>query len=145
MRRNGQRTAFANTIADESAPRFSPDGRWIAYVSTESGPPHVYVRAANGSTAARKLSAASGSEPVWRSDGAAVYFRSEEKLLVTPLNGGVTRVAFEGPFEPGTFDAAGYDAVDGDRFVMIISASASSEPSELRIVLNWAPTVTSSQ
>ena len=145
MRRNGERTAFANTTADESAPRFSPDGRWIAYVSTESGPPHVYVRAANGSTAARKLSVAGGSEPVWRPDGAAVYFRSEGKLFVTPVNGGATRVAFEGAFEPGTFDAAGYDVVDGSRFVMIISASASSEPSELRIVLNWAPTVTSSR
>jgi hypothetical protein len=74
-----------------------------------------------------------------------VYFRSEGKLFVTPVNGGATRVAFEGAFEPGTFDAAGYDVVDGSRFVMIISASASSEPSELRIVLNWAPTVTSSR
>ena len=145
MRRNGERTAFANTTADESAARFSPDGRWIAYVSTESGPPHVYVRAANGATAARKLSVSSGSEPVWRPDGTAVYFRSEGKLLVAPLNGGATRVAFEGAFEPGTFDAAGYDVIGENRFVMIISASASSEPSELRIVLNWAPSVTSSR
>jgi eukaryotic-like serine/threonine-protein kinase len=145
MRRDGDRTAFANTTADESAPRFSPDGRWIAYVSTESGPPFVYVRAANGATAARKLSVSSGSEPVWRPDGTAVYFRSEGRLLVAPLNGGATRVAFEGAFEPGTFDAAGYDVIGGNRFVMIISASASSEPSELRIVLNWTPTVTSSR
>ncbi|MGH9219646.1 MAG: protein kinase domain-containing protein, partial [Vicinamibacterales bacterium] len=76
VRRNGERTAFANTTADESAPRFSSDGRWIAYVSTESGPPHVYVRAANGGTAARRLSVSAGSEPVWRPDGTAVYFRS---------------------------------------------------------------------
>jgi len=54
-------------------------------------------------------------------------------------------VAFDGAFEPGTFDAAGYDVIGGNRFVMIIGASASSEPSELRIVLNWTPTVTSSR
>jgi eukaryotic-like serine/threonine-protein kinase len=145
MRRNGERTAFANTTADESAPRFSPDGRWIAYVSTESGPAHVYVRPVNRAAAARLLSSSSGTEPVWRPDGAAVYFRSEGKLLVAPLNGGTARVAFEGPFEPGTFDAAGYDVIGADRFVMIISASAGSEPSELRLVLNWSPTVISSR
>jgi serine/threonine-protein kinase len=145
MRKNGDRTAFANTAADESAPRFSPDGRWIAYVSTESGPPHVYVRAANGSTAARKLSVSSGSEPVWRPDGAAVYFRSEGKLLVAPLGGGDTRVAFDGPFEPGTFDAAGYDVIGTNRFLMIINASAGSEPSDLRIILHWMHAATASR
>ncbi len=144
MRRNGERTAFANTTADESAPRFSPDGRWIAYVSTESGPPHVYVRPANWSTPARQLSAASGVEPVWRPDGMAVYFRSEGKLLVAPLTGGPGRVVFDGPFEPGTFDAAGYDVIGNDRFLMIVGATASSEPSELRIILNWAPRAASS-
>jgi dipeptidyl aminopeptidase/acylaminoacyl peptidase len=145
MRRNGERTPFANTAADESAPRFSPDGRWIAYVSTESGPPHVYVRAANGSAAARRLSMSSGSEPVWRPDGAAVYFRSEGKLLVAPLAGGDTRIAFDGSFEPGTFDAAGYDVIGTNRFLMIINASAGSEPSDLRIILHWMHAATASR
>ena len=144
-RRTGERIAFANSSADESAPRFSPDGRWIAYVSNESGPAHVYVRAANGSGAARKLSTAVGSEPVWRRDGTAVYFRSEGKLLVAPSSGGAPRVAFEGSSEAGTFDAAGYDILDGNRFLLITSAPAGSAPSELRMILNWSPAVTSSR
>jgi Tol biopolymer transport system component len=144
-RRNGERIAFANSQADESAPRFSPDGRWIAYVSNESGPAHVYVRTANGASAARRLSVSGGSEPVWRPDSAAVYFRSEGRLLSAPVNGGATRTMFEGAFEPGTFDAAGYDVLDGNRFLMITSASAGSAPSELRMILNWRPALTSSR
>jgi dipeptidyl aminopeptidase/acylaminoacyl peptidase len=142
LRKNGERTAFANSTADESAPRFSPDGRWLAYVSNEAGPPNVYLRALNGS-GARKLSTSGGSEPVWRPDGAAVYFRLEGTLLVAPLAGGAPRTVFEGTAEPGTFDAAGYDVI-GSRFLMITSASAGNAPSELRMILNWRPAFTSS-
>ena len=143
MRRSGERTAVANSVADESAPRFSPDGRWLAYVSNESGPPQVYVRAVNGSPP-RKLSASSGSEPVWRPDSGAVYFRSDGKLLVVPVAGGAPRVVFEGNAEPGSFDAAGYDVLGGNRFLMITSAAAGSAPSELRMILNWRAAVPSS-
>ena len=143
-RRSGERIAFANSPADESAPRFSPDGRWIAYVSNESGPAQVYVRAVTGSGVARRLSVANGSEPVWRPDGTAVYFRSEGRVLAAPVSGGAVRVVFEGAFAPGTFDAAGYDVVGPDRFLMITSAAAGSRPSELRMILNWAPALTSS-
>ena len=143
-RRNGERIALVNSSADESAPRFSPDGRWIAYVSNESGPAHVFVRAVNGSGPARKLSTSSGSEPVWRRDGSAVYFRSDAKLLVAPVGGGAPRVVFEGAAEPGSFDAAGYDVIDGNRLLMITSAAAGSAPSELRMILNWRPVLTSS-
>ena len=87
---------------DEGSPRFSPDGRWLAYVSNESGPAHVYVRASNGSGASRRLSVSSGSEPVWRPDGSGVYFRSDGRLLIAPLAGGAPRVVYDGAAEPGT-------------------------------------------
>ena len=144
MRRDGYRTAFANSAADESAPRFSPDGRWIAYASNEAGPPNVYVRRVNAAGPARRLSPASGSEPVWRPDSAAVYFRSEGKLFVAPLNGGSPRVAIEVETLPGTFDAASYDVVANNRFVMMTSASAGTAPSQLQMILNWMPAPLSS-
>ena len=143
LRSNGERTAVANSAADESAPRISPDGRWLAYVSNESGPPQVYVRAMSGSPP-RKLSPSSGSEPVWRPDSGAVYFRSEGKLLVVPIAGGTPRVVFEGNAEPGSFDAAGYDVIGANRFLMITSTAAGSAPSELRMILNWRPAIPSS-
>jgi Tol biopolymer transport system component len=144
LRRNGERQPFANSSADESAPRFSPDGRWIAYVSNEVGPAQVYLRPANGSAAPRKLSASGGSEPVWRHDSAAVYFRSDGKLLLAPISGTAPRVVFDDTAEAGTFDAAGYDVLDGNRFLMMTSATAGSGPSELRMILNWQPSVISS-
>jgi serine/threonine-protein kinase len=145
MRRDGDRRAIAATAADESAPRFSPDGRWVAYVSNEAGPANVYVREVNGAGAARRISPAAGSEPVWRADSGALYFRSDGRIMAAPIGGGTPRVVFDGAAEPGTFDAAGYDVMPGrDRFLVITSAATASAPSELRMILNWKPAVTSS-
>ena len=146
--RRGSRTAFVATPADESAPRFSPDGRWIAYVSNESGQTEVYVRSVAASATARKLGA--GTEPVWRRDGGALYYRSDGRLRVTAMNAGAPqpgpgRVVFDGMVEAGTFDAAGYDTMPGiDRFLMITSPPAGTAPSELRVILNWTPASPSS-
>jgi serine/threonine-protein kinase len=146
-RRNGDRTAFANSDADESAPRFSPDGRWIAYVSNESGQSEVYVRATSGQ-ASQRVSRDGGAEPVWRRDGSALFYRSYGKLIVTQMSGGAplaSRVVNSVAAEPGTFDAAGYDVMSGDRFLMITGASPGAAASELRVILNWSPAATSSR
>jgi Tol biopolymer transport system component len=146
-RRNGDRTAFANGDADESAPRFSPDGRWIAYVSNESGQSEVYVRSTNGQ-ASQRVSRDGGAEPVWRRDGSALFYRSYGKLIVTQMQGGTplaSRVLNSVAAEPGTFDAAGYDVMSGDRFLMITGASPGAAASELRVILNWSPASTSSR
>jgi serine/threonine-protein kinase len=146
MRRNGDRTAFANSDADESAPRFSPDGRWIAYVSNESGQAEVYLRAMGAATS-RRISTNGGSEPVWRRDG-ALYYRSYGNLMVVPQIGGTAqaaRIANSAATEPGTFDAAGYDTIGSDRFLMIASALPGAVASELRMILNWTPVSPSSR
>ena len=138
LRRNGERTAWASSEADESAPRFSPDGSRIAYVSNASGQPEVYVRALNGSGPARRVSTSGGSEPVWRRDADAVYFRSYGRLFEASPGGGAQRMVFDGVAEPGTFDAAGYDVIGNTgRFLMLAGSSANLSPSELRVILNW--------
>ena len=139
LRRSGERIVFANGPSDESAPRFSPDGRSIAFVSNEAGQADVYVRGLNSSGAGRRLSASGGTEPVWRPDGKAIYFRSGGRLLEVALDGNTPRVVFDGAIEPGGADAAGYDVVGaGARFLMITSGSTSA-PAELRVILNWRP------
>jgi serine/threonine-protein kinase len=146
-RRNGDRVALAGSDADESAPRFSPDGRWIAYVSNESGQAEVYVRSANGQ-GLRRMSADGGAEPVWRRDGGALYYRSYGKLMMAPMSGATAiaaRVASGIAAEQGTFDAAGYDTMSGDRFLMITGTSPGAAASELRVILNWTPAATSSR
>jgi serine/threonine-protein kinase len=146
LRLGGERTPLANSASDESAPRFSPNGRWIAYVSNESGQAEVYARPAAAASVARKISSGGGLEPVWRRDGGALFYRANNQLMAVPvldsvsLRTGPVRVVFDGAVEAGTFDAAGYDAMPGtNRFVMITSASPKSTPTELRVILNWTP------
>ena len=146
MRRGGERVALVNTDADESAPRFSPDGRWIAYVSNESGQPEVYVRSVTGPVT-RRVSKDGGSEPVWGRDGSALYYRSYGSMFVADVKDGVVtsnRLVNTVAAEPGTFDAAGYDTMTGNRFLMITSAQPGAAASELRVVLNWVPASLSS-
>jgi Tol biopolymer transport system component len=142
--RSGERTAFANSTADESAARFSPDGLWIAYVSNESGQAEVWVRPATGAAPARKVGSSGGMEPVWSRDGGALFYRANGRLMMVPMSGGVStaapRVAFDGKAEAGTFDAAGYEVMPGaNRFLIITGASPASTASQLRVILNWAP------
>jgi Tol biopolymer transport system component len=143
--RTGTRTVLANSPADESAPRFSPDGRWIAFVSNESGEAAIYVRSP-GAPIARRVSRGPALEPVWRRDGAVLYYRSGGELIATPIGGDGTpqpersRVVFSGAAEPGNYDAAGFDVLPGDgRFVMITRAGANTTPGQLRFILNWLP------
>lgn len=146
LRRGGERVPLADSGADESAPRFSPGGRWIAYVSNESGQAEVYARLASTTGAARRISTGGGLEPVWRRDGGALYYRVQNRLTAqavldaAALRLGPPRVVFDGPAEPGTFDAAGYDTLPGtDRFVMIASAAQSPPLTELQVTVNWPP------
>jgi Tol biopolymer transport system component len=146
LRRNGERMVFLNSEADESAPRFSPDGRWIAYVSNQSGQAEVYVRAVNAGLSHR-VSSQGGSEPVWGPDGGSLYYRSYGKLLAAQMSGGsplASRVATTVAAEPGTFDAAGYDVMSGNRFLMITGPPSGATAAELRIILNWRPASPSS-
>ena len=61
----GRPTAFFPTPANENGPAFSPDGRWLAYLSTESGMPEIYVRPFPGVEGKWKISSAGGFFPIW--------------------------------------------------------------------------------
>jgi hypothetical protein len=59
---------------DERIPRFSGDGRWVAYVSDETGRPEVYVQPFPPTGAKWQVSITGGDEPVWRGDGRELYY-----------------------------------------------------------------------
>ncbi|HUF70522.1 MAG TPA: hypothetical protein VMM79_17865, partial [Longimicrobiales bacterium] len=71
----------AATAFEEHSPRFSPDGRWIAYVSAESGGFAVYIRRFPIAGTAIRVSLAHGEEPIWSRDGRALYYRAERELI----------------------------------------------------------------
>jgi Tol biopolymer transport system component len=70
----------------EVHPDISPDGRWIAYTSDESGTQEVYVRAFPGTTAGRwQVSNGGGVQPRWSADGRELYFGSGNRLMAAQL------------------------------------------------------------
>jgi WD40 repeat protein len=121
-------TPFAAGETDELAPRFSPDGRWLAYASDESGRFQVYVRPFPGPGGRIQISADGGGQPVWSPDGRRLFYRTDQAMMVAELEfdagGGMTVTArdrlFEGDFfgGPGSTKAT-YDVhPDGRRFVL---------------------------
>jgi serine/threonine-protein kinase len=125
------------TPALEDEARLSPDGRWMAYRSNESGRFEIYVAPYPGPGGRAQVSTNGGSNPVWAPDGRELFFRSGNKLMAaaietTPeLRAGVPKALFEGRFE-------GFDiAPDGQRFVLVRPAYPDLPPKPLVVVLGW--------
>ena len=136
----GEAAAFLRTPFDESAPRFSPDGHFVAYQSNESGRYEVYVRAfPNG--AKWQVSANGGGFPRWRRDGKEIFYIEGRKLMAVPV---VTHTAFspaapmalfELPPVPGSFPE--YDvSADGKRFIARQKPD-DEPPLAIHVVHNW--------
>lgn len=76
-------TAVLETSANEGQARFSPDDRWIAYVSIEGGRPQVFVRPSDGKGTRTLISADSGTQPRWRRDGKELFYLSADNDVVS--------------------------------------------------------------
>lgn len=143
---NRRATPFLNSTFDETAPAFSPDGRWVAYVSNQSGRSEVYVRSFANATVVSQVSKDGGSEPVWGRNGEELFYRAGGRLLAVPYAGGVVsrvdnpRVVFDGTFESGTPDRANFDVTPGARRFVMLTGSELQAQSELRVLVNWKPT-----
>jgi len=81
---------FLNTRFSETHPEFTPDGRWLAYVSNESGRVEVYVQSYPDRNRKIKISSDGGSCPCWRRDGRQLYFLSNTGLMVVDVAAGPT-------------------------------------------------------
>jgi eukaryotic-like serine/threonine-protein kinase len=96
------RRPFLATAASESNGAFSPNGRWIAYESDESGRVEVYVRPFPGPGPKLQVSVEGGSDPRWAKQGSAIVFRNGEQLMAAPVAGdaalkiGLPTPAFKG-------------------------------------------------
>jgi serine/threonine-protein kinase len=144
---DGSVTDFATGPANELAPRFSTDGRWLAYASNESGRYEVYVRPFPGPGGRIQVSAGGGSEPVWSPDGRRLYYRLGRALLSADLTesaSGELRVASRTRlFEDEFYGADREDALeatydvspDGTRF-LFARAKGGAVP-EIVIWTDW--------
>ena len=140
--------AFLKTEAEETGAKFSPDGRWIAYQSNESGRDEVFLIpfSVTGSGGKRQVSISGGAEPVWAPDGGDLFYRNGDKMMAVAietepeLSVGTSRLLFEGRFLPvpsGDDPGSSYDiSPDGQRFLMI-QREQDLVPTEIIVVLNW--------
>jgi serine/threonine-protein kinase len=80
--RAGKPESFLQTPADERQPAFSPDGRWLAYDSNESGTYEVYVRAFPDKGGKWQISNAGGAYPIWSSNGHELFFRGDDNRIM---------------------------------------------------------------
>ena len=149
----GSRTPekFLATAALESQPQLSRDGRWLAYVSDESGQPEVYVRAFPSGPGFAKVSSHGGIEPRWKHDGAELYFREgidspNRALLAAPMKadsgGGISAGV---PVALFRFSAATSSlqnnswryapSPDGQRF--LVAARVETAAPAIHVITNW--------
>jgi Tol biopolymer transport system component len=136
------------TTAEERFPAFSPDGKWLAYVSDESGRPDVYIQPFPGPGPRVLVSPAGGIAPAWRGDGAELFYTvntggvSMHAVSITATSSGLSvgapRRLFDGQYASGT-PARGYDVTaDGQRFVFARTVSSRPPPSpQMVLVENW--------
>jgi len=138
----GDRTPvpLLTSIDDDKEPRVSPDGKWLAYVSNQSGREEVYVRPLAGGGGRVAVSTGGGGEPLWAPDGTRLFYRAGLWLLaarvVTAPSFAVTArdTLFEGPYTTDQFHP-NYDvAPDGKSFVMVRPVE---QDRQLIMVVNW--------
>jgi serine/threonine-protein kinase len=81
----GTPTVFLNTSFAEREPMFSPDGRWVAYQSNESGRPEVYVRPFPGPGRQSKISTDGGTYPTWSRTKPELFYGASGQIMVAPF------------------------------------------------------------
>ena len=133
------------TPFSEDGPDLSPDGRFIAYTSTESGRTEVYVSQLSEASEERwQISSEGGTYPAWARDGQELFYLDGAAMMVTRVTTEPTftwsqpEVLFKGRYLSGAFGwGRPYDvAPDGQRFLMMKSTEGLAA-TQINIVLNW--------
>ncbi len=148
----GERREYllSNSPFDEQTPQLSPDGRWLAYTSDETGSHEIYVQSfsADGKLGAdkRRVSTTGGKLPVWRRDGGELFFiASDGQMMASSVKTGGAEFEFAAPkplFKTRMLALEGaifheYDvSPDGQRFLIgtLIGDSKAQSPT---VILNW--------
>jgi len=143
--------AFRGTTFDELNGEISPDGRWVAYQSNESGQDEMYVRPFPEVNSGRwQVSTGGGNRPLWAHSGKELFYLAPGGgVMSVGVEGGAMFRAgsptklFEGPYlaPPAGIVGRTYDvSADGQRFLMIKQAASTdvtSAPPQIIVVQNW--------
>jgi hypothetical protein len=136
--------AFLQTAANEGLPTFSPDGRFLAYVSDETGLNEVYVQPYPGPGGKWQLSTEGGTEPAWAVLGRELFYRDGDRMMAVEIttepafSAAKPRLVFQGDYVRGAIYTRGYDVTpDGRRFLMMKSSEPEAAATEIQFVTNW--------
>jgi len=130
---------FSETSFHESEAQVSPDARWVAYTSDESGKSQVYARPFPGPGGKSSISIAGGQEPRWSRDGRELFYRDAgtNQLMAVDIQtnpafrAGQPRALFE--LRTGNWDAA----PDGKRFLVVKEPETAASEAKMQAVVNW--------
>jgi Tol biopolymer transport system component len=132
---------FKTSSAVERQGALSPDGRWMAYVSNESGRSEIYVGPVPGPGGRRQISSEGGEQPRWVRNGREIVYRNGTKMMSVPvqfrpdLQTGKPIELFDRKFDRGAAVDAYDVTADGQTFVM--TRSERDNPTEIRVVIGW--------
>jgi Tol biopolymer transport system component len=137
---------FLKATSTLKSARFSPDGKWVAYASNESGKWEVYVTSFPAAQGKWQVSNTGGAQPRWRSDGKELFYLSgDDEMMAVPVTTGAnfqaaTPVALfqTNPREMvATSEQFSYDvSPDGQKFLVNTQLKTASTP--MSVVLNWS-------
>jgi Tol biopolymer transport system component len=143
-----QPVPFLQTPANEALARISPDGKWLAYTSNESGPLGVFVTRFPAAGGKWQVSTKGGTFPMWSRDGRELfYFDLDGALMAVPVKSGAefeagvpvrlfTPNASVGGVGIGTF----YDVAADGRFLVNLHVETTAPPAV--VILDWKPPLT---
>jgi eukaryotic-like serine/threonine-protein kinase len=133
--------ALASTAANEYAASVSPDGRWLAYQSDQTGRAEIYAVELAGSRVQRQITAGGGEEPRWSRDGRELFFRSANRVMVVPIANGraaVPRPLFDGVYNAGIESGRSYDVDRSAERLLLVTPVRDRVPAgTVRVILNW--------
>jgi len=122
---------------------FSPDVRWVAYSSDESGRAEVYLLDWPDAKGKWVVSTNGGTDPVWSRDGRELYYLSGNRVMATSVQSGTEptlsapRVRYQGPFLVHPAGDQSYDVAADGRLLMLFPASEAAD--QIKVTLNWKP------
>jgi len=140
---NGERKPqpFLATLANETAPSFSPDGKWLAYESSGSGRNEVYVTPFPGGGAQYQVSTGGGERPVWRRDGKEIYYREGLRMMAVEVKTKAGSLELSKPtplFElaAGNINGRYYDVAPDGR-LLANTSPLTAKAQSFSLVVNW--------
>jgi serine/threonine-protein kinase len=141
----GQRKAqaFLKTAFNELNPQFSPDSRFLAYVSDESGRNEVYVQPFLGPGARFQISTEGGTDPVWSRNGRELFYLNGDKMMAVDIvtqpsfTARSPRTLFQGRYRRSSTFTSSFDVALDGRFLMVPDSLPEEATTQINIVLNW--------